>query len=195
MSSNDKLTLKVSLLGDSGVGKTSLVSRWITGEFQNDLKPTIGTNHQTKTLTIKEEEIVLFLWDTAGQEKFQSLTPLFVRQSSAVVIVVNSNSAEIGKSVNNWTNLVRKECGNFPPIILAVNKIDLIEELTTFASRITSEYSNMVSHVHFVSALSGEGVDSLFICAAEKGYLFVRESDITTDSVATLVTKKDQSCC
>ena len=170
MSQNIRPNLKVVLLGDSGVGKTSLVFRWVTGLFNDKLKPTIGTNHQVKTITINDQRADIFLWDTAGQEQFHALAPLYVRQSSAVIIVASAVSPDSQRSIQSWITMVKDSCDVIPPMILAINKMDLVEETSALCDSINMEQKKNFPHIFFISASTGEGVDQLFQEAAMEGF-------------------------
>ena len=162
--------LKVVLLGDSGVGKTSLVFRWVTGLFNEKLKPTIGTNHQVKTIIINDQHADIFLWDTAGQEQFHALAPLYVRQSSAVIIVASAISQDSQRNIQSWITMVKDSCDTIPPMILAINKMDLVEDNSALCDSINMEQKKNFPHIFFVSASTGEGVEQLFQEAALEGF-------------------------
>ncbi|KAF9033977.1 hypothetical protein BDZ89DRAFT_538474 [Hymenopellis radicata] len=81
-------TIKVVVIGASGVGKTSLRSQYITSRFSTGYRATIGADFISKTITVpgaEEEEVVLQIWDTAGQERFSSLSTAFFRRADAVL--------------------------------------------------------------------------------------------------------------
>ena len=77
------------IIGDSGVGKTNLLSRFIDGTFSIDSKPTIGVEFATKTYNIDNKVIKNQIWDTAGQESFRSIVKSFYRSAAAVILVYN----------------------------------------------------------------------------------------------------------
>ena len=197
MEENNRIFLKIVLLGDSGVGKTSLVFKWVTGIFDDTIKPTIGTNHQSKKLIINNINVDVFLWDTAGQEKFHSLAPLYVRQSSAIIIVSSTNSIESQNNINNWVQLVNTTCDGCPPIILALNKIDLSENLINQIEKFNNQFNNQFNEIFYVSALTGEGVEQLFIQATHKAlnYILELDSDSPNPSVVNLSSQGHIGCC
>ena len=80
---------KVVLLGESGVGKTSIISRYISNTYRNQQLPTTGANFVTKTIILEDENksIKFELWDTAGQEKYRSLAKVFYRNAAVCVLV------------------------------------------------------------------------------------------------------------
>ena len=79
---------KVVFLGDSSVGKTSIIARYMSGNFNNGYEATIGTDFSTKSVTTSAgKSVQLQIWDTAGQERYRSLIPSYIRDSAAAVIV------------------------------------------------------------------------------------------------------------
>ena len=78
---------KIAFLGDSGVGKTSLINQFIYGTFSMTHSPTIGIDYLSKIINTGERSIRLQIWDTAGQERFRSLIPSYIRDASAIIIV------------------------------------------------------------------------------------------------------------
>ena len=82
---------KIVFLGDSSVGKTCIIGRFMTGDFNTGYEATIGTDFSTKTMTVGNRSIQLQIWDTAGQERYRSLIPSYIRDSAAAVIVYDIN--------------------------------------------------------------------------------------------------------
>ncbi|KAI5530804.1 retrograde vesicle-mediated transport, Golgi to ER [Trichomonas vaginalis G3] len=165
---------KVVILGNSGVGKTSLINRWTTGTWSSTVKPTIGANHQRKTVQLSETHVDVFVWDTAGQEQFQSLTPLYARSAACAIITASITDAMSFEAIQTWIELLKNACEVMPPLVLAVNKIDLLNQSgVKTESEIETEYGSLFSAVFFVSAQSGEAVENAFTFAAQKGYEFM----------------------
>ena len=187
---------KVVILGTSGVGKTSLINRWTTGTWSTSVKPTIGANHQRKTVELEDKKIDVFVWDTAGQEQFQSLTPLYARSAACAIITASITDQQSFDSLQTWVDLLRNACEVMPPLILAVNKIDMTEKYVMPQEDVEAKYGGMFGAIFFVSAKSGEGVDSTFTLAAQKGYEFNLGSQST--KTTNLTEKKKESkngCC
>lgn len=165
---------KVVILGNSGVGKTSLINRWTTGTWSTTVKPTIGANHQRKTVQFSETFVDVFVWDTAGQEQFQSLTPLYARSAACAIVTASITDSLSFEAIQTWIDLLKNACEVMPPLILAVNKIDLLNSnAVKTQEEVESEYGQLFSAVFFVSAQSGEAVDNLFVYAAQMGYEFM----------------------
>eukprot|EP01119_Soliformovum_irregulare_P009549 TRINITY_DN2296_c0_g1_i1.p1 TRINITY_DN2296_c0_g1~~TRINITY_DN2296_c0_g1_i1.p1 ORF type:complete len:127 (-),score=9.52 TRINITY_DN2296_c0_g1_i1:442-822(-) len=93
---------KIVILGDTGVGKTSIVLQYVENRFSPISSPTIGASFLSKTLWITNSRIRLQLWDTAGQERFRSLAPMYYRGAAAALLVYDVTSPETFKKVKEW---------------------------------------------------------------------------------------------
>ncbi|EEB07947.2 GTPase Ypt71 [Schizosaccharomyces japonicus yFS275] len=128
MTSPRRTLLKVVILGDSGVGKTSLMNQFVNHRFSREYKATIGADFLTKELEVDGEAITLQLWDTAGQERFQSLGVAFYRGADCCIVVYDVNNAKSFESVENWRSEFLEQTSSlnnnaFPFVILG-NQID-----------------------------------------------------------------------
>ncbi|EDR24605.1 GTP-binding protein ryH1, putative [Entamoeba dispar SAW760] len=122
---NTLMKQKIVFLGDSSVGKTCIIGRFMTGDFSTGYEATIGTDFSTKTMTFQNKSIQLQIWDTAGQERYRSLIPSYIRDSSAAVIVYDINDRQSFENVDKWIEDVRsKEKGEIF-LFLVGNKLDL----------------------------------------------------------------------
>lgn len=131
MASRKKVLLKVIILGDSGVGKTSLMNQYVNKRFSNQYKATIGADFLTKEVMIDDRLVTMQLWDTAGQERFQSLGVAFYRGADCCVLVYDVNSSKSFETLDSWRDefLVQaspRDPENFPFVVLG-NKIDMEE--------------------------------------------------------------------
>jgi len=126
--------LKLVILGDSGVGKTSLMNRYHSNKFTGQYKATIGADFLSKHVSITDQtgnvrNVTLQIWDTAGQERFQSLGVAFYRGADAVALVYDVGDAKSFDHLDNWRGEFLRQVGideigaNFPFILLG-NKID-----------------------------------------------------------------------
>lgn len=127
---NRKPLLKVILLGDSGVGKTSLMNRYVKDKFKSLYRRTIGADFFVKDVIVDDKVVTMQVWDTAGQERFQSLGLSFYRGSDCVILVHDVTSPASRNSLKIWkeeflTQGAPNDPKNFPFIVLA-NKIDLV---------------------------------------------------------------------
>eukprot|EP00033_Pygsuia_biforma_P000270 GCRY01000334.1.p1 GENE.GCRY01000334.1~~GCRY01000334.1.p1 ORF type:complete len:204 (+),score=45.77 GCRY01000334.1:129-740(+) len=129
MSSRKKVLLKVIILGDSGVGKTSLMNQYVNKKFSNQYKATIGADFLTKEVLVDDRLVTMQIWDTAGQERFQSLGVAFYRGADCCVLVFDVNDSKTFDNLDSWRDefLIQsnpRDANNFPFVVLG-NKIDL----------------------------------------------------------------------
>ncbi|KAF6776868.1 hypothetical protein AHF37_03713 [Paragonimus kellicotti] len=129
MSGRKKILLKVIIVGDSGVGKTSLMNQYVTRKFSNQYKATIGADFLTKETTVDDRVVTLQLWDTAGQERFQSLGVAFYRGADCCVLVYDVTMPNTFKTLDSWRDefLIQaspRDPENFPFVVIG-NKCDL----------------------------------------------------------------------
>merc|ERR1712146_676737 len=129
MASRNKVLLKVIILGDSGVGKTSLMNQYVNRKFSNQYKATIGADFLTKDITLDDNrQVTLQIWDTAGQERFQSLGVAFYRGADACVLVYDVTNVKSFQQLDSWREefliqAMPRDPDNFPFIVLG-NKVD-----------------------------------------------------------------------
>merc|ERR1712228_276807 len=119
---------KVIILGDSGVGKTSLMNQYVNQKFSKQYKATIGADFLTKEITIDDKSVTLQIWDTAGQERFQSLGTAFYRGADCCVLVYDITEGKSFDSLDGWAEdflaqAVPQSPGSFPFVIIG-NKLD-----------------------------------------------------------------------
>uniref|UniRef100_A0A5F5PLR5 Ras-related protein Rab-7a n=1 Tax=Equus caballus TaxID=9796 RepID=A0A5F5PLR5_HORSE len=142
MTSRKKVLLKVIILGDSGVGKTSLMNQYVNKKFSNQYKATIGADFLTKEVMVDDRLVTMQIWDTAGQERFQSLGVAFYRGADCCVLVFDVTAPNTFKTLDSWRDefLIQaspRDPENFPFVVLG-NKIDL-ENRQTSASKMPCE--------------------------------------------------------
>ena len=161
-----KIKIKVTVIGDGAVGKTSLIQKFTKGKFQTDYIKTIGadlTNYQTE---IGEFKIELIFWDIAGQDEFHFLRPSFYRYSKAAIIVYSLEENDLGRRsfehITKWHEDVKQFCGEIPVVVFA-NKVDLVEDQSLDKAKI----QNLVKErkllgYYITSAKTGQGLDEAF---------------------------------
>mmetsp|Transcript_21 Transcript_21/g.75 ORF Transcript_21/g.75 Transcript_21/m.75 type:complete len:204 (-) Transcript_21:549-1160(-) len=124
-----KVLLKVIILGDSGVGKTSLMNQYVNNKFTTQYKATIGADFLTKEVVVDDRTVTMQIWDTAGQERFQSLGVAFYRGADACVLCFDVNVAKTFDNLDSWRDEFLIQAGprdpdNFPFVVLG-NKVDM----------------------------------------------------------------------
>ena len=128
---NKKLLLKIIILGDSGVGKTSLMQQYVTKKFDNRYKATIGADFLTKPIEIDGKPVTLQIWDTAGQERFQSLGSAFYRGADACVLTFDITQQDSFSHLTSWLEEFVIQAGR-KEFVLIGNKADLAEKRAVF---------------------------------------------------------------
>lgn len=154
---------KLVLLGDSGVGKTSIVQRYVHGYINEFQLATIGAAYLTKYENMGEKTVKFNLWDTAGQEKYRNLAPLYYREAQAAVVVYDITEKKSVNSAKSWITELEGQLGKGSAQIAIVgNKLDLEDERQVIASEVESWASERGFFHKEVSAMSGEGIISIF---------------------------------
>ena len=115
-------------LGDMSVGKTSIITRFMYDKFDTAYQATIGIDFISKTMYLEDRTVRLQLWHTAGQERFRSLIPSYIRDSSVAVVVYDVTNRQSFLNTNRWIEEVRTERGSDVIIVLVGNKTDLVDK-------------------------------------------------------------------
>ncbi|NXM60240.1 RB18B protein, partial [Illadopsis cleaveri] len=119
------LTLKLLMVGDSGVGKSSLLRRFTDGAFEPSLKPTVGIDFKVKKMVLGARAVQLAIWDTAGQERFRTLTPSYYRGAQGVVLVYDVTGKDTFTGLGKWLNELDMHTTNSSSVKMLVgNKTD-----------------------------------------------------------------------
>lgn len=128
MSEIYQTSYKVIILGDGHVGKTSLIKRYVNNEFSEMTPMTVGVSDYTKLVSLDGTNIVLSLLDTAGQECYQSIVPIYFRGCKAAVIVYDITCEKSFKKVNYWIDQTKELASKEIMFMLIGNKVDLESE-------------------------------------------------------------------
>ena len=158
-------TCQILLIGDSSVGKTSLIQRYANGIFKEEYLATVGLDYYTKQEMINNLNVLVKLWDTAGQERFKALTPNYFRNAEGVVLAYDVTNSESFENLKFWINSIKSNLGEkniFIPIIIIGNKIDM-EDMRDITKEDASKFAKENNYKYFeTSAKTGEGVDDAF---------------------------------
>nr|AFZ78867.1 Ras-related protein [Coptotermes formosanus] len=135
----EEYSIKLILIGDSSVGKTSLIMRYIDDKFSPNNLSTIGVDFKTKYLEIDGHQVKVQVWDTAGQEQFRAITRAYYRNSNGILIVFDLTNRETFNQVKVWLQSIHDVSVDAVDVILCGNKVDLEravsrEEVEEFAS-------------------------------------------------------------
>jgi len=118
-------SIKIVVVGDSGVGKSNILTRYAQDEFNQDSKATVGVELYTKTYKISDKVVKVHLWDTAGQERYKSVTAAYYRGAKGAMIVYDITRPESFNNVDKWFNEIREFGEKNVQLLLVGNKSDL----------------------------------------------------------------------
>lgn len=153
---------KIVVIGDINVGKTSILSRFRYGSFEQSYMPTLGIDFFTKNLFYEDKTIRLILWDTAGQERFRSLIPSYLKNADCIIIVYDITNKDSFNSLTHWLNDAKNNTIEGTIFVICGNKIDLKEKRVVTNEEI-DEYIKKENLLYVeCSAMNGEGIKELF---------------------------------
>ena len=160
---NTVVTFKYLLVGDSGVGKSSLMHRFADDTYSDEYRSTVGTDFKCRHLKMGKDDVKVQIWDTAGQERFRSITTSYYRGANAVLVVFDVTDLASFNNVSNWSGEVSRHADEKCHRILVGNKCDLIaKRVVTFEQ--ANEFAKSVNMVYReVSCKSSEQVNECFI--------------------------------
>ena len=160
MDASEPPLYKILLLGDSTVGKTCFLLRYVDDSFLDLHMATIGLDYRLKTLILEEQKIVkVQLWDTAGQDKFRAITRNYYKGASGIILIFDVTNVKSYENIKKWINEIKEEISEKVAIVLIGNKIDNVQE-----RKISREQGDKIASeigVKFfeTSAKTGEGIN------------------------------------
>ncbi|KAG0169315.1 hypothetical protein DFQ28_001152 [Apophysomyces sp. BC1034] len=189
-SGRKKVLLKVIILGDSGVGKTSLMNQYVNKKFSNQYKATIGADFLTKEVLVDDRLVTMQIWDTAGQERFQSLGVAFYRGADCCVLAYDVNNSKSFESLDQWRDefLVQaspRDPDKFPFVLLG-NKIDMEESKRIVSQKRAMAWCQSKGNVPYfeTSAKEAINVEQAFQTIAKNA--LSQETDVDIDFPDTI---------
>ena len=163
---------KIVLIGESGVGKTSIISQFVDQIFEDDLQTSTGGSFSSKTLTFNNgKTIKLEIWDTAGQERYRALTKIFYKNALAAVLVYDITRKQSFEELKNyWIKQIKESAPENIILAIAANKSDLLdrEQVNEDEARNFAKENNALFYE--TSAKNSIGVNELFIGIGKKFY-------------------------
>ncbi|KXS14766.1 ras-domain-containing protein [Gonapodya prolifera JEL478] len=164
--------VKLVLLGEAAVGKSSLVLRFVNNEYQDNKEPTIGAAFLTQKCRLDDKVVKFEIWDTAGQERFHSLAPMYYRNAQAAVVVYDVTKAPSLDRAKSWVKELHRQANPNIVIALVGNKLDLVvssgvpRAVDAEEARVYAEEMGLLWFE--TSAKTGEGVSEVFTEIAKK---------------------------
>ena len=162
MTSEPSVTFKILTIGESGVGKTCILRRFVENKFLKNHLATIGIDFKTKTININNQEIKLKIWDTAGQERFRNITTQYYKGADGIVLVYDVTDEASYEKIRDWmeqilSNTQQDDIG----LVLLGNKCDM--EPRTVTEEMGNKMAEELKIDYFeTSALNGQGIKEAF---------------------------------
>lgn len=199
------LNCKLLVLGESDVGKTAIVHKYVNDEFREIIQPTVGVDISNATCVVDGKTINLQIWDTAGQERFHALGDAFYRKTDACLLVYDITKMDSFKLLDHWLSEIKKNVdipdpddkkenndGRQFPLMVVGNKIDKENERQVSFDD-AKKYAESHNCIAFeVSAKTGNNITQVFQKVAEK-YRDYNKADITIFRIDE--TEENHSCC
>jgi small GTP-binding protein len=199
MDDKDHYIFKIVLLGNSGVGKTSIVSQYVLNKYSLYQETTIGVDFKTKsTLLQNKEPVRYYIWDTAGQEKFYSITNNYYKHTCGAIIVYDITNYQSFQKIEYWIDEIMKY-KEYPdidtPILLFGNKTDKAENrkiTTEMGQNLANQYNLLFMEG---SAEDSDKVDNIFDTLGTKIYSTFVEKALANKGIKYRFTTRKHSLC
>ena len=162
VSVEDLIKLKLIVVGNQGTGKSCILNRFVNETFEENYEATIGLDFQSKNITIHDQDVRLIIYDTAGQEKFRSLIPMYIREAQIILFIYDISDEESFNSIPKWIQEVKEVLKEEVVFALIGNKLDLESQrkVSFEDGKKFAEQNNFVCQE--VSAKTGKNFENLF---------------------------------
>jgi len=202
---NYDMIFKIIIIGDSNVGKTNILTKYLKDEFDPNSKPTIGVEFATKQFTIKNNIIKTQIWDTAGQERYRTITSSFYKGVKGCLLVYDITKKESFENIDKWISDIKSAAEENLSIILLGNKCDLEDQRKV--SKEEAEEKSQLYNMAFMetSALYGTNIERAFDELINNGYknnhqLFEKEVNLLIDDkkmidINQVKDEEKKGCC
>ena len=182
MSDDYEQLYKIIIVGDSGVGKSNILGRYINNEFKQDTKSTVGVEFASKKVKVNDVNIKLQIWDTAGQERYRSITSAYYKGSKGCFIVYDITSSQTFENIEKWYEEISKTGDKSLSIILIGNKCDLENERKVTIEMGENKARDLNCPFFETSALNNIHIEEVFQKIAENIYnRFKNEKNLDDD--------------
>mgnify|MGYP002627447544 CR=1 FL=1 len=161
---------KIMVLGESKVGKTSLIKRYTKDQFGGVYLTTVGMDFQDKIIEIEDKKVRLQVWDTAGQERFRNVTKSYFQSSHGLLVVYDITDRESFEKINFWMDNIKNNAPENAKLILVGNKCDLADERKVTIEDGENKARNYNIKFFEASAKDGTNVNELFFYLANEIY-------------------------
>ena len=179
--------LKIVIVGESGVGKTNFLFRFIEGKYLKIVEPTLGTDFKSKICTLpkSKKKVKMNLWDTAGQERYMSLNKIFFQRVQGIMLMYDITNRESYEKLPKWVKFINEQAYNVP-VILVGNKIDDENENRIVRKEEGKDFAKQNGYLFYeASALNGKNVNNAFYSLCESCISKLEESVVINGSASS----------
>ena len=186
-----EIMVKVVLVGDSGVGKTNIMSKYLKNQFREDSKATVGVEFGSKQFSVEGHQIKAQIWDTAGQERYKAITSAYYKGAKGAFIVYDITRKNTFETVNKWASDITAAADKKITLILIGNKNDL-EDQRQVTKEVGEEKAKELGLAFMeTSACSGENLDKAFQMMINEIYKKYQEDVVGETQESTVQQGKD----
>ena len=157
-----EMMVKVVLVGDSGVGKTNIMSKYLKNEFREDSKATVGVEFGSKQFNIQGHQIKAQIWDTAGQERYKAITSAYYKGAKGAFVVYDITRKNTFDSVNRWVSDISAAADKKITLLLIGNKSDLEDQRQVTKEQGEEKAKELGLAFMETSACSGDNLEKAF---------------------------------
>ena len=199
----EEYKLKVVVVGDSGVGKTNLIKRFVSDEFSLDSKATVGVEFISKSYIINKKVFKIEIWDTAGQERYKAITSAYYKGAKGCLIVYDTTSQTTFNNIDKWVSEIREKALTNIKIMIVGNKIDLKDKRIIPIEEAMTKSQELHAPIMETSALDATNVKEAFYDLIREMYKEVKKNlDIVEEAennegieLNTNQEEKKKGCC
>ena len=179
-------SLKLVILGEGRVGKTSLLLRYFKNKFNENEKSTINPSFYEKTENYNGKTYELKFWDTAGQEKYNALNAIYFQNAIGALLVYDVNIPETFEKVKDWANTLKEIVGKNVIFVIVGNKLDLLDKsLLDKNTSLVNEYIKKENcKIFYTSCKTGYNVEEAFDTLIKSVLKYVQDNNIVTNKRA-----------
>ncbi len=191
--------LKLLLIGDSSVGKTSLLLRYTDNSFSDQYIATIGVEFKSKDITLNNNTYKIHIWDTAGQERYKSITKNFYKHAEGIIFVYDITKKETFDNLKNWISSAENE-GDFK-IIIVGNKLDMENEREVSIEQLKKLAEKKNCQCFETSAKKNINIEKMFLSIIKEMIINIKDTeDSMMESAINLsneksIYQKNKNCC
>ena len=167
--------LKVVVVGDSGVGKTNLIKRFITNTFSENSKATVGVEFISKSYKINNQVFKIEMWDTAGQERYKSITAAYYKGAKGALIVYDTTQKTSFENIDKWMVEIKDKASKDMKLMIVGNKTDLKDSRQVDTNEALQKAKDLEASLMETSAKDGSNVKEAFYDLLKEMYREIRK--------------------